>query len=70
MSCFGPLQGGKPKYGECVYCWDENWARDHHLFFEPRQRMIGPVCGHRLHAPKHVIKPHQQFLLKVEHLIS
>ena len=53
MSSFGPINETHPRFGECRYCWDENWARDHSFVFESRSRMIGPACGHRLHAPKH-----------------
>lgn len=56
-SSFGPVQTGQPKFGECRYCWDENFDRDRHFFFEARQHMIGPVCGHRLKHPKRADKP-------------
>lgn len=52
MSSMGPVNATKPKHGECRYCWDENHSRDTAFHFESRQRMIGPVCGHRLRAPK------------------
>jgi hypothetical protein len=56
MSSFGPVQPGRPKHGECCYCWDENWARRRHFYIEPRQRMVGPVCGHRLEKPRRTEK--------------
>lgn len=56
-SSFGPVQRGRPRFGECRYCWDENWTRAHGFYFEWRQRMVGPVCGHRLKCPKQTAKP-------------
>ncbi len=55
-SCVGPINTGHPKFGECLYCWDENFARETHYYFESRQRMIGPVCKHRLHPAKRAAK--------------
>ena len=57
-SSLGPIDKGHPRYGECRYCWEENHTRDTGFYFEPRQRMVGPVCGHRLHPPKRVTKAH------------
>jgi hypothetical protein len=60
MSCsVGPIQRGRPKFGECVYCWDENWGRRKHFYFEPRQHMIEPVCGHLLEKPRRTAKQFQ-----------
>jgi hypothetical protein len=57
---FGRVQDPRAyKFGQCRFCWDENWAREHHFFFgDGRPAMIGPVCKHRLKAPKHI---HPQF---------
>lgn len=55
-SCFGSIQTGSPRFGECCYCWDENFDRKNSFYFEQRQRMIGPVCGHRLLSPKRTVK--------------
>ena len=52
MSSFGTVNDLHPRFGECLYCWDENWTRDHQFSFESRSRMVGQVCGHRLHAQK------------------
>ncbi len=55
-SSIGPVQTGRPKFGECRYCWDENWSRDHGLVMDSRSHMVGTVCGHRLHKPKRAWK--------------
>jgi hypothetical protein len=44
----GPCQRGRPRHGECVFCWDENWTREWGFYFGSRPTMVGPVCKHRL----------------------
>ena len=67
MSSFGPVNFKRPKFGECVYCWDENWTRDTGFYFESRLHMIGPVCKHRLHKPKRWMKQHKLNAYHEEH---
>lgn len=46
--CFGPVPDFKKrKHGECVNCFDTNWAHDHHQYFEGRQQMICKFCRRR-----------------------
>lgn len=52
---FGPVDCSESKFGECLYCKDENWARDNHINFGSRFHMVGPICGHRLRAPKRTV---------------
>jgi hypothetical protein len=52
----GPIQTGKPRFGECVYCWAENHTRKNGAYFEARQRMIGPICKHHLLPPARATK--------------
>ena len=56
MSSFGPVQTGKPRHGECLYCWDENHTRETGTYFESRVPMVGPVCRHRLKPAKRTRK--------------
>ena len=68
MSSFGPINTSRPRFGECRYCWDENWARRHHTYFESRNHMIGPVCKHRLLPAKNTCKQHQINRTRAERL--
>ncbi len=58
-SSFGPVNPGRPKQGECRYCWDENHTRLTGTYFESRVRMVGPTCRHRLLPAKSLIKQFQ-----------
>ena len=59
MSSMGPVNTKHPKFGECLYCWDENYTRDNGYSFDSRYKMVGPVCKHRLHPfKKHEIQSH------------
>lgn len=56
-SSIGPVNTGKPKFGECRYCFEENHDRDHGFSFEWHYRMRGPICGHKLHKFKSAMIP-------------
>lgn len=45
---FGPVQAGRPRYGECVACWDENHHRLTGALLDPRPKMVCRYCKRRL----------------------